>query len=121
MAFCGQCGTKSSGGAFCTECGAAIGGSSAPARVAAPTSYEDRCAILAELWVNHKNDDEFEDFMTYNDLGLPLAYAVANDIADSNDRIERFVNETFETLLEALSIEDAAYESLSEMLDQEDD
>lgn len=118
MAFCGQCGTASSGGSFCTECGAAIGGASnAPVVAKEPTTYENKCDILAELWINHKNDDEFEDFITYNDLGLPLAYAVSTGIADSNPKIENFINETFEALLEGLERDDEGFEALSEILE----
>lgn len=118
MAFCGQCGTASSGGAFCTECGASVGGAvSTPKPSFAPTTYANKCDILAELWINHKNDDEFEDFITYNDLGLPLAYAVSTGIAETNPKIEDFINETFTTLLESLEREDEGFEDLAEILE----
>ena len=118
MAFCGQCGTASSGGAFCTECGASIGVAQAtPVVNRVPTTFENKCEILAEFWINYKNDAEYEDFMTYNDLGLPLAYAVSTGIAESNPRIEGFINDTFETLLSAVDREDEGFDELSEILE----
>ena len=122
MAFCGQCGTKSNGGSFCTECGAALAsGTASSRRASAPTTFANRCDILAELWVSYKRDPEFSDFFEYNDLGLPLAYAVSSGIVETNSKIEISVNETFQLLLNGLSIEDAAFESLSELLDLEDE
>jgi hypothetical protein len=35
------------------------------------TPIETIYEILADLWINYKYDDEFEDFIEYNDLGLP--------------------------------------------------
>lgn len=123
MAFCGQCGTPSSGGAFCTECGASTGGATAvesvsatPTPVYEPTTFEHKCDILAELWVNYKNDVEFEDFIAYNDLGLPLAYAVSADIAETNPKIEGFINDTFALLLTGLEREDEGFTDLSDIL-----
>ncbi len=40
------------------------------------TTFENKCAILADLWLNYKDNEELEDFVEYNDLGLPLAYGV---------------------------------------------
>ena len=42
------------------------------------TAYEAQCDILADLWVEYKSEPEFKDFVEYNDLGLPLAYSIAN-------------------------------------------
>lgn len=118
MAFCGQCGTVSSGGAFCTECGAVVESSTpAPAKTFVPTTYTNKCDILAELWINYKNDVEFEDFITYNDLGLPLAYAVSTGIADTNPKIEGFINDTFDLFLSGLEREDEGFDDLSDILE----
>lgn len=108
MAFCGQCGTKSSGGAFCTECGATLGSRNtekkAKAKKSTPISV--RAEILAELWLNYKADENFVDFFQYNDLGLPLAYALSHGIIESTEQVEGFVNETFDVLLSELDIEE---------------
>jgi hypothetical protein len=80
------------------------------------TLFSDKCQILAELWLNYRDDQEFGDFLTYNDLGLPIAYALANSIVKSTEMAERFVEETFDLLLAALEIEDEGWDSLDEML-----
>jgi hypothetical protein len=81
------------------------------------TPYSDRLAILADLWINYKADEQFVDFVEYNDLGLPLAYAIDNNIVKSTETAERFINETFELLLAGLEIdEDTGFETLDDML-----
>jgi hypothetical protein len=80
------------------------------------TLFSDKCQILAELWLNYRDDEEFQDFLEYNDLGLPIAYALANSIVKSTEMAERFVEETFDLLLASLEIEDEGWDSLDEML-----
>lgn len=36
------------------------------------TSFEGRCSILGDLWLDYKENKELKDFIQYNDLGLPL-------------------------------------------------
>jgi len=81
-----------------------------------PTSFETRCEILSDLWLNYKADDEFKDFIVYNDLGLPLAYAISEGIVENTPPAENFINETFELLLAGLGIEDDGFDNLDEML-----
>lgn len=80
------------------------------------TPYSNKYQILADLWLNYKDDEEFQDFVEYNDLGLPLAYAIANEIVKSTDLAEKFINETFDLLLAGLEIEDTGFESLDDLL-----
>lgn len=81
------------------------------------TPLSDRADILAELWIQYKGSDGFEDFMSYNDLGLPLAYSVSHGIIEINDMVESFINETFDVLLDAMSLEDTGYTNLKELFD----
>jgi hypothetical protein len=80
------------------------------------TSYTDKCSILAELWLNYRQDEQFQDFIEYNDLGLPLAYAIDNNIVKSSEMAQRFVEESFDVFLASLEIEDTGFENLDEML-----
>ena len=80
------------------------------------TSYTNKCAILAELWLNYRSDSEFDDFREYNDLGLPIAYAIDNNIVKSSDMAQRFVEETFDLLLATLEVDDSGFETLDELL-----
>jgi hypothetical protein len=80
------------------------------------TNYTDKCSILAELWLNYRSDEEFQDFIEYNDLGLPLAYAIDNSIVKSTEMAQRFVEESFDVFLASLNVEDTGFENLDDLL-----
>ena len=80
------------------------------------TPFSKRCEILGDLWVAYKGDPEFEDFISYNDLGLPLAYALATEIVTKTPKAELFVNETFDLLLTGLELADEGFETLADLL-----
>lgn len=83
------------------------------------TPYEYRVSILAELWMGYRHDEDFEDFCDYNDLGLPLAYCIDNDIIKSTPSAATFINETWELLLAAFEIDvDSGFENLDELLSE---
>jgi hypothetical protein len=81
------------------------------------TTFDNKVAILAELWLDYRDDEEFTDFIEYNDLGLPLAYAISTNIVKSTPTAEKFINETFELLLAGLDVEDTGFEDLAEVLE----
>lgn len=86
------------------------------------TEFSDRAAILSELWINYKNDEEFLDFVEYNDLGLPLAFAIANEIVVCTPAAAAFIDETFELLLQCLEIdEDTGFENVEDLLGLDSD
>jgi hypothetical protein len=66
--------------------------------------------------LKYRSEEDFEDFLEYNDLGLPIAYAIANDIVKPLDLAKSFVDETFDLLLVSLGIEDDNWENLDQML-----
>jgi len=81
------------------------------------TTYTNKCAILADLWMTYRNDEQFQDFIEYNDLGLPLAYAIDSEIVKSTEMAQRFIEEAFSLLLAGLDIaEDAGYETMDDIL-----
>lgn len=71
--------------------------------------------------MNYRDDEEFMDFVEYNDLGLPLAYAITNTIIQPTPQAEAMINETFDLLLGALGFEDTGFENLEELLDSGSD
>jgi hypothetical protein len=79
------------------------------------TTQESKADILSELWLGYKNDQNFEDFFAYNDLGLPLAYAISNGIVKATDMSNKFIDETFSLLLASLEIEDEGYDGLDDI------
>jgi len=81
------------------------------------TTFSDKCAILAEVWLDYRNDEQFQDFIEYNDLGLPLAYAVYTDMITPKDLANKMINETFDVLVAGLGYEsDEGFESLDDLL-----
>lgn len=80
------------------------------------TTFENKTTILADLWLNYRYDTEFVDFIEYNDLGLPLAYAINEGIVDTTELATNFINETFDLLLAGMSIEDAGFDSLDDVM-----
>lgn len=79
------------------------------------TPTETRAEILAELWLNYRDDEEFQDFVQYNDLGLPLAYLVTANIVKTTEMANKFIDETFELLITSLGVEDAGFDSLDDI------
>lgn len=82
------------------------------------TDLLGKAEILADLWMSYRNDQQFSDFIEYNDLGLPLSYAFVNDLIKITQSGEALLNETFELLLEALNVEDTGFVSLDDLLDE---
>lgn len=80
------------------------------------TDFSNKITILAELWMNYREDDHLDDFMEYNDLGLPMAYLLMNEIVLPSEQSALYIDETFDLLLSALSVEDKGFESLDELL-----
>lgn len=81
----------------------------------AETPFKTRCAILGTLWLEYSTDEDLEDFVKYNDLGLPIAFAIAEDIVESNPVAEGYINETWDLLLAALQIDDIGFGKLDDL------
>jgi hypothetical protein len=71
--------------------------------------------------MNHRADEEFRDFVEYNDLGLPLAYAIAENVVSVSDKAKLFIEETFDVLIAGLEMEDTGFDSLDELLSEAED
>lgn len=80
------------------------------------TPQNTKAEILADLWLNYRDDEEFTDFIAYNDLGLPLAYMITTNIVQTTAIADNFINETFDLLLAALETEDVGFDSLDDLL-----
>jgi hypothetical protein len=78
--------------------------------------FENKITILAELWMNYRDDEELQDFIEYNDLGLPLAYFLMNEIVLPTNQAEVYINETYDLFIASLAVEDKEWKSLDEIL-----
>jgi hypothetical protein len=83
------------------------------------TTIENKVSILSELWLNYRADEDFADYIEYNDLGLPLAYLVDNGVVKmENEMSVNLINETWDLLVAGLGIEDTGFETLDSMLSE---
>lgn len=79
-------------------------------------SLENKCDILGELWMKYRKEVDFQGFVNYNDIGLPLAFMVSEGIVEDPKEIaQSFIFEAYDMLVQALKIEDKEYKSLDEM------
>jgi hypothetical protein len=68
-------------------------------------NFDEKAGVVSTLWFEFRNSDEFADFVTYNDIGCPLAYMYANGLVKelSEQGIE-MITETFGIFLELLDV-----------------
>ena len=79
------------------------------------TPYSNQCNILGEIWISLRDDADFEEFIDYNDMGLPLAYMISEGIVESTPTAQKFITETWALLLEYVEKEDTGFESLDDL------
>lgn len=78
--------------------------------------FSKKCEILDKLWMEYRDEDVFESFMEYNDLALPLAFAINEDIIKSTPMAEAYINEAWELLCEMLKLDSKKdFDSLDDM------
>ena len=82
---------------------------------------QNKITILAELWMNYREDEQLKDFIEYNDLGLPMAYFLMNELVLPTQQSEIYIDETYNLLIASLGVKNVEYESLDELLSTEPD
>jgi hypothetical protein len=80
------------------------------------TTFENKCGILAELWIAERDDINLKDLFDYGDLGFPLAYCIANGIVEETDKARSFVEETFDLLISSYGLEDEGFEDYEDII-----
>ncbi len=77
--------------------------------------FADKAGILGQLWIEFRGDEDFSDFMEYNDLGLPLSYMVAEGLVKECSPVgEDMIDETFKMFSALLELTDEDIENLEE-------
>lgn len=66
--------------------------------------------------MSYRFESEFSDFVDYNDLGLPLAFLLSEELVKPSERARAMVDETFQLFLAALEKEDTGFESLDDVM-----
>jgi hypothetical protein len=82
------------------------------------TDFATKCEILGDVWIEYRTDEGFKDFIEYNDLGLPLAYAFDKGIVPQTEQLENIVEDTFTILLAALGMKDEGFDSMNDLFDR---
>lgn len=79
-------------------------------------SLADKAGILGELWISFRDDEDFSDFIEYNDIGLPMAYFVAEGLVKETTPLgEQYILETFEMFAQAIELTEEEIEALDEI------
>lgn len=81
------------------------------------TPFSDICRILGEFYIRERQDEDFGDFFKYNDIGLPLAYLVASQLAEPTEKGEQYITETWEMFSEGLGIQDTELQTYTQILE----
>jgi hypothetical protein len=81
----------------------------------AQTPYEIRCEILEYLLSYMKDDEDWTEFISHNDMGLPLASFVVMEVIESTDKVEAHINQTWDNLMDHMEISDSGFESAEEL------
>ena len=89
----------------------------------AETDFNGKARILGDLWMDYRDEEAYQDFVEFNDLGLPLAYAYTYDlISKLSEAGKNTILETWDMLLLSLEIEeDTGYESFDDLLSAADE
>jgi len=73
----------------------------------------DKSGIMAELWMNYRDDKNFSDFFGYNDIGLPISYYLAEGlITELSPLGEQYIMETCDMFLALIGVTEEDVDSL---------
>ena len=80
------------------------------------TPIETQAEILAELWMDYRDEGYFAEFFQYADIGFPLAYVISKGIVKTTPEADNFISDTWEMLLGLVALEDTGFDSLEDVL-----
>jgi tetratricopeptide (TPR) repeat protein len=68
-------------------------------------NFDEKNAVIASLWIEFRKDEDFAHFMTYNDLGCPLAYMYQEKlITELSDQGIGMITETFNNFMKLMDV-----------------
>jgi hypothetical protein len=80
------------------------------------TNLENQFDILGNFYINYKDDSSLKDFISFNDIGLPLAFLASEGLCDPTEIALIYVQDTFDMLLATMGLEDIGFDSLEHLL-----
>lgn len=70
------------------------------------TSFLIKCEILAEVHVESGFNPNLNEFRKYNDIGLPLAYLINQELVEpKGEKSLEYIEDTWRMLSESLGID----------------
>ena len=80
----------------------------------------EKAEIIFEFINEYRGDEAFEDFFSYNDLGVPMAVMIVNDLVILNESGVQVLDETWISLCENLNDADVDYDykDLNELIEK---
>ena len=67
--------------------------------------FKEKSDVVASLWIEFRRDEDFADFMSYNDLGCPLAYMYKEKLITTlSSAGEAMILETFNSFMELMDV-----------------
>lgn len=85
------------------------------------TDFSKKVEILGEFFETYKQDKELAEFFEFNDLGLPLAYLSSQELCEPSEEGKKYISETWDLFLIALSLEDEGFESLNQIFNKKEE
>ncbi len=82
------------------------------------TAFSDKCNIIGYLWISWKDvdDDNWQDFFRFADIGCPMAYMAMRDWVQVTDEGKELIEEVWEVLCDVLDIDpDDKYQILDDL------
>lgn len=77
-------------------------------------NFSEKASVISSLWLEFKEDEDFSDFMEYNNVGCPLAYASTQGlIAQLTPQGIEIVEETFNQFIDEINVSE---EEIDEVL-----
>jgi hypothetical protein len=82
------------------------------------TSFLTKCEILAEVHVEAGFNPNLNEFRKYNDIGLPLAYLIHQDLVEvKGEQSLKYIEDTWRMLCESLELDpDKEYKDSDDFL-----
>lgn len=77
--------------------------------------FADKTGILGQLWIDFREDEKFSAFMEYNDIGVPMAYFIAEGLVNPTPLGEQYVEETLDMMFTLLEITEEEVDELDEI------
>lgn len=77
--------------------------------------FADKTGILGQLWIDFREDDNFKAFMDYNDIGVPMAYFIAEGLVNPTPLGEQYVEESIDMMFKLLDINEEDVDGLHEI------